>query len=329
MTVLSHLAEQVAELLRDDSRRVLLGEDVTDGGMLGLSREAVADERLREQVIATPLLPTVMAAHAAGLAASGRHPIVLLPDAGALVEGLAGLREATAWSWRNEGAVEVPLLFVAPCGPGLGLGGHATEAPEAMLVRVPGLHVLCAGSAEEAGAWLRAAVEHAASEGPTVLLLPRSLLLRAPQGPMAHDLGRSPSAAHRVRDARGDRGDAGSAPVTVLSWGEALPVALEAVDHAGVDAAVVDLGCLAPLDLPTVEAELRLTGRAVIVHAGPRAGGVGAELAAHLADASILVLDAPVVRVTGAGGPLRPADEGDALPTVAQVAEALARVAGY
>ena len=320
MTIVEHLAEQVAELLRDDAEHVLLGEDVADGGMLGLSRRAVADASLRERVISTPLTPAILVAHAAGLAAAGRHPIVLLPDVGALIEGLAGLREAAIWSWRNEGALEVPLLLVAPCGPGLGLGAHAVEAPEAILARVPGLQVLCMGQGEDAGAWLRAAAEHARAEGPTVLLLPRSLLLAAPRGPLAHGLGRSPTSAHRVRDGKA---------LTVLTWGEALPATLGAVDLARVDAAVVDVGCLAPLDLPAIESEARLTGRVVIVHAGPRRGGIGAELAAHLADASILVLDAPLVRVTGADAPLAPSEEGAALPSVDRIAEALARVASF
>jgi pyruvate/2-oxoglutarate/acetoin dehydrogenase E1 component len=319
--VLAHLADVVAELLREDERRVLLGEDVLDGGMLGLSRQVVKDRELRARAIATPLVPTVPFAHAAGLAAAGRHPLVLLPGAGALLEGLASLREAVAWAWRNEGAVAVPLCIVAPCGPGLGVGGDAGEAAAAMLAAVPGLHVLCASLPEEVGAWLRAAVEHAAGFGPTVLLLPRRVLLGAPQGPLVRELGRKgPTAAHRVRD---------GAALTVLAWGAALPVALQAVEAAGADAAVVDVGCLAPLDLPTLEAEARATGRLLIVHAGPRAGGVGAELAAHLADAAILSLDAPILRVTGAEPPLRPLDEADALPRVERVAEAVERLAKY
>jgi pyruvate/2-oxoglutarate/acetoin dehydrogenase E1 component len=320
VTVLSHLAEVVAELLREDERRVLLGEDVLDGGMLGLSREAVKDRELRARVIPTPLVPTVPFAHAAGLAAAGRHPVVLLPGTSALLEGLAGLREAATWSWRNEDCMPVPLCVVAPCGPGLGLGGDAGEAAAAMLAAVPGLRVLCAGRPEHAGAWLRAAVEHAASDGPTVLLLPRSVLLATLQGPLARALGRSPVAAHRVRDGR---------VVTVFAWGAALPLALAAVEQSGVDAAVVDPGCLVPLDLPTLEAEARATGRLVIVHAGPRAGGVGAELAAHLADAAILCLDAPILRMTGAPPPLRPSDEADALPRMEQVVEALVSTASY
>ena len=320
MTVLAHLAEVVAELLREDERRVLLGEDVLDGGMLGLSRLAVKDRGLAARVIATPLVPTVPFAHAAGLAAAGRHPLMLLPGASTLLEGLAGLREAALWAWRNEGAVSVPLCIIAPCGPGLGVGGDAGEATAAMLAAVPGLHVVCASRPEQVGAGLRAAVEHAAGHGPTVLLLPRRVLLDASQGPFARELGRSPTAAHRVRD---------GAAVTVMAWGEALPVALRAVEAAGADAAVVDVACLAPLDLPALEAEARATGRVLIVHAGPRTGGVGAELAAHFADATILTLDAPIVRVSGAEPPLRALDEADALPRLERVVEAVQRLSRY
>jgi len=314
------LAAVVADLMRADARRVLLGEDVADGGMLGLSRAVMKDAGLRARVCPTPLTPTVLAAHAAGLAAAGHHPVVVLPGVEALLEGLAGLREAANWSWRTGGEVPVPLCLLAPCGSGLGRGGMASEAMASMLTLVPGLTVLCAGRAEEAGAWVRAAVEHAANAGPTVLLLPRRLLLGASPRAPSEDLGRPPTAAHRVRE-----GDA----LTVFAWGEALPVALAAVDLAGVEAAVVDVGCLAPLDHLRLEDEARATGRLVIVHPGPGPGGVAAELAARFADAAILHLDAPVVRVGGAEPPLSPSHEAAATPRVERVAEAITRIARY
>ena len=113
MSVLASLADVVAELLREDERRVVLGEDVLDGGMLGLSQKVVKDRELRARALPLPLVPTVPFAHAAGLAAAGRHPIVLLPGTSALFEGLAGLREAAAWAWRNEGAVARQRLEAA------------------------------------------------------------------------------------------------------------------------------------------------------------------------------------------------------------------------
>src|SRR5690606_32245589 len=92
MTVLEPLATVIADLLRDDPRRVLLGEDVKDGGMRGLSRHAAGDEALTARLVSTPLVPTILAAHAGGMAVAGLRPIVLLPSVASLVEALAGLR---------------------------------------------------------------------------------------------------------------------------------------------------------------------------------------------------------------------------------------------
>jgi pyruvate/2-oxoglutarate/acetoin dehydrogenase E1 component len=90
MNVLERLSEVVAELLREDLRRVLLGEDVRDGGMLGLSRTAMQDPALGLRVMATPLTPTASLAHATGLAMAGRRPIVLLASATGAARGLCG-----------------------------------------------------------------------------------------------------------------------------------------------------------------------------------------------------------------------------------------------
>lgn len=320
MTVLEQVSGSIADLMREDGRRVLLGEDVVDGGMMGMSRATLADAELRPRVRSLPLCPATLPAHAAGLAASGLRPIVLLPGVEALIEGLAALREAARWSWRNDDAMPTPVLFVAPYGPGLSQGGAAIEAPESTLVEIDGLHVLCASQTEALGAWVRAAAEHAEEHGATVLLVPRRLMLAAADGPMHGELGHAPTEAQRVRD--------GSA-VTVFSWGEALPVALAAADRSGVSATVVDVACLAPLDWSTLEAQARATGRIAIVHAGAPRGGIGAELAARFADAAILHLDAPVVRVGGRSGRLAPIHEDQSVPSVAEVAEALGRLAAY
>ena len=86
MNALVALSETCAQLLREDPTRVMLGEDVLDGGMLGLSRIAAQDEKLREQLLATPLTNNGIFAHAAGLALGGRKPILALPSAGSLLE---------------------------------------------------------------------------------------------------------------------------------------------------------------------------------------------------------------------------------------------------
>jgi pyruvate/2-oxoglutarate/acetoin dehydrogenase E1 component len=320
VTVLEHLASVIADLLRADARRLLLGEDVAEGGMLGLSRTAVTDETLAARVVSTPLIPTILAAHAGGLAAAGMRPIVLLPSVAALTEALAGLREAALLARRTDGERTAPVLFLAPSGPGFSLGGDAGEGPEAMLSRVPGLRVLCVGDAREAGAMLRAAAELWLGDEPTVLLLPRTLLLQELEDEPPPVLERPLGASHRVRVGKA---------ATVFAWGEAVDLSLRAAEASGHDVSIVDVVSLSPLDRTGLVAAARETGKIVIAHAGPRAGGLGAELAALFADEAILHLDAPVVRVTGDDGVLAPTDEARALPDVERLAAAITQVVTY
>jgi pyruvate/2-oxoglutarate/acetoin dehydrogenase E1 component len=319
MNVLEHLASVLAELVRADPRRVLLGEDVREGGMLGLSRVAAEDPALAKRLLALPLAPSTLPAHAAGLALAGLRPIVLLPSTGALVDGLSALREAALLPWRSGGERTVPLLFVAPSGPGFGLGGDAVEGPEAILCRVPGLRVVSIGSAREAGALLRAASEFWAGEEPTVLLLPRSIALQSiDEGEAA--LTRPFGSPHVVRD---------GSQATVFAWGECVELAAAAVERSGYDVGVVDVECLAPLQRTALIESAKVTGKIVIAHSGPRDHGVGAELAALFADAAILHLDAPVTRVSGLDAPLRRSDEARATPALEELTTAITHVATY
>jgi pyruvate/2-oxoglutarate/acetoin dehydrogenase E1 component len=319
--VAERLAQTVAELVREDPRRVLLGEDVADGGMLGLSREVVADPELRQRAIATPLVPASLAAHAGGLALGGLRPIVLLPSVLALLEASAGLREVALASWRTAGERTAPVLFVAPCGAGFGSGGDAGEGLEPMLARTSGLRVACIGRAEEAAAWLRAAAAFEGGEEPTVLLLPRSIAIAeidaADERP---ELGRPLDQAARVCE--GDR-------ATVIAWGETVAVAEQAARASGFAVTVVDVGSLAPLPRAQVVLAARETGKVVIAHAGPRTGGLGGEIAAMLADEALLWLDAPILRVCGADGPLAAAQETAAVPSVEAVKDAIVQVVTY
>jgi pyruvate/2-oxoglutarate/acetoin dehydrogenase E1 component len=319
MSVLEELAAVVADLLREDSRRVLVGEDVRDGGMLGFSRAASEDAALSPRILGAPLTPAVTVAHAAGLACSGLRPILLLPSASALLEGLAGLREAASLGWRSGDTQSVPLLILAPSGAGFGLGGDAAESPEATLTQIPGLRTVIGARADELGALVKAAASFADGEDPTVVLLPRTLLLTQTESPVS-DLGRPLSCSVRIQT-----GDA----ATVFAWGEAVDVALRAAHASGLSVTVVDVSSLAPLDTDALVEAARETGKLVIAHAGPRNYGVGAELAATFADQALLQLDAPVVRVCGHTGRHGPGSEHNAIPSVEDVTRAIEHVAHF
>ena len=317
MNALVALSQTCAQLLREDPTRVMLGEDVLDGGMLGLSQVAAQDEKLAQQLLATPLTNSGIFAHAAGLALGGRKPILALPSAGALLEGLASLRELAALSWRSGGEHVASMTILAPSGPGFGLGGEASVSPASMLAELPGVRVLAPGRPEEMSAMVRAAVVEAA--GPTIILLPRTMAL-AEIETMDESLERELGQARSLR--QGSR-------ATVFAWGATVALAEAALDALDAPVELVDLRCLSPLDEDTLIAAARKTGRVVIAHAGARNHGLGAELAARFADAAILALDAPVLRVTGAKGPFDAPQESARLPTSSAIASAVDSLINY
>ena len=336
MSALKALARTVAALLREDPRRCLLGEDVRSGGMLGLSREAVESEELLARVLGSPLTASAHVAHAGGLGLAGQRPIVLLPSASALLEALPAVRELGRLGWRSGGALAASVLFVAPNGPGFGLGGEAAESAEAALAAVPGIELWSSGRAEQLCSALRCAAEFddespASARGPRVLLIPRSVVVHELLGEAEAGPRGARAATEVVRE--GDR-------ATVFAWGEALGPALAAAqacaEQEGIEAQVVELARLAPL----AEAELvelaNASGKIVIAHAGPRRAGPGAELAALFADRSILHLDAPILRVTGAfdgsgtdAGLVSAREEHRASPSASAIAEAITHVVHY
>ena len=331
MSALQPLARLIAALLREDDRRCLLGEDVQSGGMLGLSRAALEHADLSPRLLGSPLTGVAHVAHAGGLALAGLRPIVLLSSATALLEALAAVRELGRWRWRSGQSESrgLPVLFVAPNGPGFGLGGEAAESVEATLAAVPGLELWCAGRTEELCAFLRSAATFEDDAGPRVLLLPRSVIVRDLNVDVDLDaaLARAPIAVLREGE-----------HATVFAWGEALTPALVAAQACAaasdeVSATVVDVGQLAPFD-DAMEAVLvehaSKTGKIVIAHAGPRRGGLGAELAAMFADRCILRLDAPILRVCGERSTLVAGhEEPSASPSATAIAAAINQVVGY
>ncbi|NVB36927.1 hypothetical protein G6O69_03735 [Pseudenhygromyxa sp. WMMC2535] len=334
MSALVPLARTVAALLREDDRRCLLGEDVRNGGLLGLSRAAAEDERLRPRLLGGPLTGAGQLIHAGGLALSGLRPIVLLPSAAALLEGMAALRELGRLSWRSGGdapedqseraGVELPLLFVAPNGPGFGLGGEAAESVESALAAIPGLELWSAGRATQLCAYLRSAAETRPFAGPRVLLLPRAEVVSDLDVDVDLHAGLDRPLTATLR--RGDR-------ATVFAWGAALEPALAAAEALAsaeqLEVEVVEVGRLSPLDEDVLVEAAARTGKLVIAHAGPRRHGLGAELAALFADRAILHLDAPVLRVTGEGALVAGHEDALACPSAAAIAQALVDVIDY
>ncbi|HEY3352648.1 MAG TPA: alpha-ketoacid dehydrogenase subunit beta [Polyangia bacterium] len=304
-----------------DDRVVVMGEDVgTFGGVFratqGLQREFGA-----ERVVDTPLAESGIIGTAIGMALYGLRPVAEIQFADFIYPAFCQIvNELAKFRYRSGGQYPAPVVIRAPYGGGIRGGHYHSQSPEAYFAHTAGLKVVIPASPADAKGLLLSAVR---GEDPVVFLEPKRLY-RAPKGEVPEgDFTVPLGVARVVRPGRA---------VTVLAYGAMVPVVLEAAEQAaarGVDAEVIDLRTLLPLDAETVLASVRRTGRAVIVHEAPRTCGYGAELAALLAEKALLSLEAPVLRVTGWDTPFPYTLEQDYLPSAGRVLAAIESTARF
>lgn len=278
------------EMARDD-RVVLLGEDVgRDGGVFRVT-EGLQERFGPERVLDTPLCESAIMGAAIGMAAYGLRPVPEIQFMGFTYSAFEQLfAHAARLRSRSRGRFSCPLVVRTPYGGGIKAPELHEESTEAIFCHIPGLKVVVPSGPYSAKGLLLAALR---DPDPVLFLEPtrlyRMVKEEVPEGDYQLELG-------KARVAR-----KGSA-VTVVAWGSMLERVLKAVD--GYDAEVVDLLTLNPLDLETLLASVRKTGRAVIVHEAIKTCGLGAEIAATLAEEAILHLRAPILRVTAPDVPV-------------------------
>lgn len=316
-TVTEALRETLRGELERDPRVLLLGEDLgAYGGAFGVTRgllQQFGPARVRE----TPISENGFTGLAVGAAMGGLHPVVELMFGDfvtccmdALVNHAAKLRYMYA------GQVQVPLTVRMPIGRRHGYGATHSQSLEAWFLHVPGLQVVCPANLADAVGLLRTALRTAA---PVLFLEPK--LLYPARGVM-------PAADHLVPFGRA-RIDRDGRDVTLFTYGQCLPLcqaAAAALAGEGIDAGIVDLRSLAPLDVETCAEVLRTTGRGVVVHEGSAVGGVGDALIGALLPVVFGWLHAPLCKVAAAHTPMpsSPQLEELVMPDAAAVA-AMAR----
>ena len=274
-----------------DPRVVILGEDVgKDGGVFRVT-DGLFAKYGPERVMDTPLAESGIVGASIGMAAFGLRPVAeiqflgfIYPALDQIISHVARLRN------RTRGSTTVPLVIRAPYGAGVKALEHHSESTEALFCQIPGLTVVVPSAPAEAKGLLLASIR---SDDPIIFLEP-SRLYRAAKEEVREDLYEIPLRKARiVREGR---------DLTIVAWGAMIPASEQAAADAekdGVSAEIVDLRTLAPMDRETILASVRKTGRALIVHEAPRNCGLGAEIAALIAEKALLSLAAPVVRVTG------------------------------
>ena len=312
------LREGMRTALANDERVFLMGEDVGQYGgcfavSLGLLEEFGA-ERVRD----TPLSESAFVGAGVGAAMAGQRPIVEIMTANFSLLALDQiLNNAATLSHMSGGQFNVPLVIRMTTGAGRQLAAQHSHSLEAWYAHIPGLRVVTPATVADAAGMLLTALE----DPDPVLIFEHAGLFtlpgELPDGPTPVDLDTA-----MLMRAGGD--------VTVVTHGAGVHTCLEAAESLAdtADLEVIDLRTLRPLDEVTVLESVGRTGRLVVVEEGWRSGGIGAELAARVAEHAFWDLDAPVERVATAEVPIPYAKhlETAALPSAENVIEAVRRV---
>jgi len=292
MNMVQALNSALRQAMAADPTVVLLGEDVGKNGGVFRVTEGLQAEFGPNRVIDTPLAELTILGASIGMALNGLKPVPEIQFDGFLgsvmdqvVCHLGRLRH------RTNGKRSIPLVLRSPHGGMVRAPEHHSEAPEAYFCHTPGIKVVIPSTPTDAKGLLLAAIR---DPDPVIFFEPKSIYRAfkedVPTGPYEVPIG-------KARVARTGK------DCSVVAWGAMVHTALKAADFLkdseGIETEVIDLRTLSPFDLETVLASVSKTGRIVIVHEAPRTCGLGAEIAALVAERALLKLQAPPLRVAG------------------------------
>jgi len=310
-TMIEAVRDALDHEMGSDDSVVLLGQDVgRKGGVFGASR-GLLDRYGERRVLDTPVAEIAIAGVAIGAAVAGLRPVAEFQFADYMHPAWDQIvNQAATMRWRSVGAWDMPVVFRAPCGGGVRGGIYHSQSIESPYCHVPGLKVVMPATPDDAYGLLRTAIR---DDDPVAFFEPKRAYRLKPE-PVSESL-------HPLGVARIDRV---GAQVTIVTYGYAVHTVRAAVDGSGIDAEVIDLRTLIPLDREALATSVRKTGRLLVVHEANRTMGFGAEIAAFAAEELFYDLDAPVVRVAADDCHLPyGAEESAILPDAAAVRTAL------
>src|SRR3954447_305763 len=318
LTYLQAISEGLRDEMRRDETVFCLGEDIGNFGGAFKVTDGFIEEFGADRVLDTPLAESAIVGAAIGSAIEGMKPVCEMQFADFISCGFDQLVNVAAKLNYRQG-IAVPMVVRLPSGGGFSGGPFHSQNPEAWFLQAPGLKVVAPATAADAKGLLVSAIR---DPNPVCYLehkgLYRHVKDEVPEGEHAIPLG-------KARIAR-EGGEA-----TVIAYGSAVHLALDAAEALGQSVEVVDLRTLCPLDSETILASARKTGKVLVAHEATRSCGVGAEVAALVAAEAFEDLDAPVRRLTAPDVPLpfSPPLEQAVLPQVDDMKEALDELLAY
>lgn len=304
MNMIEAINDAMRVAMERDADVTVLGEDVGYFGGVFRATAGLQKEFGKTRVFDTPITECGIIGVAVGMAAYGLRPVPEIQFADYIYPALDQLvSEAARLRYRSAGEFPMPITVRSPFGGGIFGGQTHSQSPEAIFTHVCGLKTVIPSTPYDAKGLLLAAIE---DNDPVIFFEPKRIY----NGPFDghYDRPVQPWAKHPASDVPEGHytiplGKAAlvreGQDLTVLAYGTMVHVALSVVEELGVDADVIDLRTLMPLDIETIEASVRKTGRCLVIHEATRTGGFGAELSALVQERCFYHLEAPVERVTG------------------------------
>ena len=317
LTMAKALNEGLRKTMEDDSKVVIMGEDVGKLGGVFRVTDGLAKDFGDDRVMDTPLAESGIVGTAIGLALRGYRPVCeiqfdgfVYPAYDQIVSQLAKMHA------RSKGSVKMPITIRIPFGGGIGAVEHHSESPEAYFAHTAGLKVVACANPVDAYFMIQQAIR---SDDPVIFFEPKRRYWEKADV----DITATPDSLWKARVVRP------GTDATLVAYGPMVKTCLDAAAAAEEDGRsleVIDLRSLSPLDYPTVFASVRRTKRLVVVHEAPSFVGLGTEIAARAQEELYYEMEAPVLRVTGFDTPYPPSRvEEDYLPDLDRVLHAVDR----
>lgn len=290
-TMIEAINHALADQMRANPNVVVLGEDVGVNGGVFRATDGLQAEFGEQRVVDTPLAESAIVGMSIGMATQGLIAIPEIQFMGFIYSAVDQiLSHAARLRNRTRGRLTCPIVIRAPFGGGIHAPEHHSESTEAMFAHIPGLRVVIPSSPARAYGLLIAAIQ---DPDPVIFLEPKRIYRDGKQ--TIEEVGQALplDTCFALRE---------GIDMTLVSWGAMIKETLEAATQLaeqGIDAEVIDLATIKPLDIDSITTSVNKTGRCVIIHEAARTCGVGAEIAAQLAEKSITSLLAPIQRVTG------------------------------
>ncbi len=331
MNMIQAINSAMDVMMARDADVVVMGEDVGYFGGVFRATAGLQAKFGKTRAFDTPITEIGIIGVSIGMAAYGLRPVPEIQFADYIYPALDQLvSEAARLRYRSNGDFTAPITVRSPYGGGIFGGQTHSQSPEGIFTHVSGIKTVIPSTPYDAKGLLIAAIE---DNDPVLFLEPKRIYNgpfdghydRPSKNWSAHPAGDVPQGYYRVELGKAATVRSGEA-VTILCYGTMVHVVANTVEEMGVDAEIIDLRTLVPLDIEAIEASVKKTGRCMIVHEATRTSGFGAELSALVQERCFYHLEAPIARVTGFDTPYPHSLEWAYFPGPVRIGEALKKI---